>query len=355
MTNRKNDEKLKVPKWYKLYKYDGLAAFTTPLEWLLQFAFRIDLRTFWGEISCGYIDRLSTENHYFQGDLAFNAICLSLKERPILPVEQLVAQFREVIDFPTVSLVKRGLVPVRPMTFADILLAYASLPSEKRELIRHVIDCIDRDVPYPVNAIRFAQYYETNDRLRRSRRQQVSNEFEVISRYRRSVLDRLLQLKWRDSRVHVLNSILSSEWDRANEDFLNEPIFDHTSREFTNYFALDANTTVPRAKKSLDTLIRKSQSKKRNGKQVGKLLFESWQKNGILPYIDLNLYAEYKASTCQNPNIAISDYVFAGAIFQPNDESGDSKKVSEATRPTAEALMDPESAIFRQLLSAVRS
>jgi len=136
---------------------------------------------------------------------------------------------------------------------------------------------------------------------------------------------------------------------------LNEPIFDHTSREFTNYFALDANTTVPRAKKSLDTLIRKSQSKKRNGKQVGKLLFESWQKNGILPYIDLNLYAEYKASTCQNPNIAISDYVFAGAIFQPNDESGDSKKVSEATRPTAEALMDPESAIFRQLLSAVRS
>jgi hypothetical protein len=32
MTNRKNDEKLEVPEWFKLTNYDGLASLTTPLD-----------------------------------------------------------------------------------------------------------------------------------------------------------------------------------------------------------------------------------------------------------------------------------------------------------------------------------
>ena len=355
MTNRKNDEKLEVPKWFKLTNYDGLASLTTPLDWLLQFAFRIDLRNFWGEISNGHTNRLTADDSHFVGDSAFKEIFLLIQKRPILPVDKLVSQFGAAIDFPTVSLAKRGLAPVRPMSFTDILLIYASLPSEKRKLVRHVIDCIERDAPYPLNALRFAQNYMAEDRFRKSRRKQVSDEFETISRYRKTVLGRVSQLKQHDSQVHVLNSILSSGWDDAAGDFLNDPLFDHTSREFTSYFALDANTPIPLAKDSLERHIRNSKPCSNNGKVVGKRLFKSWRRNGILPYIDLNFYAEYEAFVRDVQKAAISDDALANAIFPGTDDSGDAKKVSGSTRPTAEALMDSESSLFRQLLNAIRN
>ena len=348
MANRKDNEKLKVPEWFKLYLYDGLAALTTPLSWLLQFAIRVDLRIYWHEVAKR--DYEPEPNGY---DAAFYEIYKILQEHPVLPVDKLLARYHDRISFHTVSTVQGGLSPVRHLTSKDLVLIYASLASGKRDLIRHVFNCIDRDEPYPEYKFQFADFFEDESHLSTSRNKKTPSDIKVFARYRSEVLADLSLLKRHDPKVQVMNDVLSNGWGTGNSDFLNEPLFDHMPREFTNYFALDANTPYALAKECFETLFRSASSKRQNGKQIGSTLFKRWRKNGILPYIDLKLYSEVEAVGRKNSKIAISDIDLARSIYPPSRRSYDSKKVADTTRPAAEALMDPSSAEFRQLRNAI--
>jgi hypothetical protein len=45
--NRKDEEKLAIPVWFKLENYAPLKGFAMPRPWLEQFALRIDLMAHW--------------------------------------------------------------------------------------------------------------------------------------------------------------------------------------------------------------------------------------------------------------------------------------------------------------------
>jgi hypothetical protein len=125
MANRKRCEKLAIPAWFRLEAYDGLSNLTSPLDWLKQLAFRIDLKLFWQETADGHVARSSDTRFPFERDLGFDQILMQIQQDPILAVDELVKKYSHIIDFGTVNLVKRGRDPVRPMTVTDFLSIYA--------------------------------------------------------------------------------------------------------------------------------------------------------------------------------------------------------------------------------------
>ena len=72
----------------------------------------------------------------------------------------------------------------------------------------------------------------------------------------------------------------------------------------------------------------------------------------MIPYIDLQLYVDTEASLHRNPRMKINDDEIAGAIYPGERMRDDPDRVSCTTKPEADKLMDPTSALFRQLLSA---
>ena len=75
-----------------------------------------------------------------------------------------------------------------------------------------------------------------------------------------------------------------------------------------------------------------------------------WRTNGVLPYIDLQLYVDIEAALHRNSKMKINDDEIAGAIFPEGRMRDDPDRVSCITKPKAEKPMDPASALFRQLL-----
>jgi len=78
MGNRKGEEKLAIPAWFRLGAYDGLRNFATPLHWLKQLALRIDLKNFWRELADGHVERSSDKRVLFEGDLSFDQIFMQI-------------------------------------------------------------------------------------------------------------------------------------------------------------------------------------------------------------------------------------------------------------------------------------
>jgi len=89
MANRKRCEKLAIPAWFRLEAYDGLSNLTSPLDWLKQLAFRIDLKLFWQETADGHVARSSDTRFPFERDLGFDQILMQ-SSKTILAVDELV-------------------------------------------------------------------------------------------------------------------------------------------------------------------------------------------------------------------------------------------------------------------------
>ena len=77
-----------------------------------------------------------------------------------------------------------------------------------------------------------------------------------------------------------------------------------------------------------------------------------WRTNGVLPYIDMQLYVDIEAALHRNPRMKINDDEIAGAKYPEGRMRDDPDRVSCITKPEAEKLMDPASAFFCQLLLA---
>jgi hypothetical protein len=351
MANRKRCEKLAIPAWFRLEAYDCLANLTAPLDWLKQLAFRIDLKHFWQEIADGHVARSLDKRFPYESDLGFDQIFLQIQQDPILAVDELVERYSYIIDFATVKLVKRGHDPVRPMTVTDFLSIYALLDSEKRDFMDHVLGRIKHDAPYPDNGIWYARRDDAEGYKSNSKPPRISHEHGAIARYLEKFKSLLSLWRAKDSKVYFHNSILGNDAVEADRDFMSDSIGSHIPEGFTSFFAMDANVPYAEAEIHFKKHYKACQEKT-NAKRIEPELFALWRTNGVLPYIDLQLYVDIEAALHQNPRMKINDDEIAGAIYPEGRMRDDPDRVSCTTKPEADKLMDPTSALFRQLLSA---
>ena len=338
MANRKRCEKLAIPAWFRLEAYDGLSNLTAPLDWLKQLAFRIDLKRFWQEIADGHAARSSDKRFPFERDLGFNQIFMQIQRDPILAVDALVKKYSHIIDFTTVNLVKRGRDPVRPMTVTDFLSIYALLDSEKRDFMDHVLGRIQHDAPYPDNGIWYARRDDAEGYKSNSKPPRISHEHGAIARYLEKFIGLLLLWKAKDSKVYVQNSILGDGAVEANRDFMSDSIGSHIPEGFTSFFAMDTNVPYAEAEIHFKKYYKTCQEKT-NGKRIEPELFALWRTNGVLPYIDLQLYVNIEAALHKNPKLKINDDEIAGAIYPGRRMRENPERVSCITRPEAGKLI----------------
>ena len=351
MANRKRCEKLAIPAWFRLEAYDGVSNLTLPLDWLKQLAFRIDLKHFWQDIADGHVARSSDTGFPFERDLAFDQIIMQIQQDPILAVDELVKKYSYIIDFATVKLVERGRDPVRPMTVTDFFSIYALLDSEKRDFMDHVLGRIKHDAPYPDNGIWYARRDDAEGYKSNSKPPRISHQYGAIVRYLERLKSLLSLWKAKDSKVSFHNSILGNDAVEAGRDFMSDSIGSHIPEGFTSFFAMDANVPYAEAEIHFKKHYKACQEKT-NAKRIEPELFALWRTNGVLPYIDLQLYVDIEAAQHQNPRIKINDDEIAGAIYPQGRMRDDPDRISCTTKPEADKLMDPTSALFRQLLSA---
>jgi hypothetical protein len=321
-----------------LEAYDGLANLTTPLDWLKQLALRIDLKHFWLEIADGHVARSSDTRFPFERDLGFDQILMQIQQDPILAVDALVKKYSYIIDFATVNLVKRGLDPVRPMTVTDFFSIYAMLDSTRRDFMGHVLGRIERDAPYPVNEIGLARINDAEGYTANSKPPRISHEHEAIAGYLEKFKGLLLRLKAKDSKVYVQNSILGYDAVEADRDFLSDSIGNHIPEGFISFFAMDTNVPYAEAEVYFKKYYKMCQEKT-NSKRIEPELFALWRTNGVLPYIDLQLYVNIEAALHKNPKLKINDDEIAGAIYPGRRMRENPERVSCITRPEAGKLI----------------
>jgi hypothetical protein len=274
-----------------------------------------------------------------------------IQQDPILAVDELVKKYSYIIDFATVNLVKIGRDPVRPMTVTDFLSIYALLDSEKRDFMDHVLGRIKHDAPFPDNGIWYAGRDDAEGYKSNSKSPRISHEHGAIARYLEKFKSLILLWKAKDSKVYVQNSILGNDAVEANRDFMSDSIGSHIPEGFASFFAMDANVPYAEAETHFKKYYKMCQGKT-NAKRIEPELFALWRTKGVLPYIDLQLYVDIEAALHRNPKMKINDEEIAGAIYPEGRMRDDPDPVSCTTKPEADKLMDPTSALFRQLLSA---
>jgi hypothetical protein len=237
------------------------------------------------------------------------------------------------------------------MTVTDFLSIYALMDSEKRDFLDHVLGHIEQDAPYPVNEIRLARIEDAEGYKSNSKPPRISHEHRAIARYLEKLKGLLSLLKAGNPKVCVLNSVLGDDAEEANRDFMSDSIGNHIPEGFTSFFAMDINVPYSEAEIYFRKHYKKCQEKT-DGKRIEPELFALWRTNGVLPYIDLQLYMEIEAALHQNQKMKINDDEIARAIYPEGRMRDDPDRVSCTTKPEADKLMDPKSALFRQLLSA---
>lgn len=355
MTKPKRCEKLVVPEWFRLRNNEGLRSLTTPLDWLKQLAFRIDLRNFSKEIAHNHFERsANNKDGWYKGDLAFDQIFEQIKQSATLAVDELVEQYRCSIDFATVRLVDKGRDPVRPITIADFFFIYSMMDSKKRDFIKYVLDRIEQGSPYPAYKIMLARKDDEEQYNYDTRHPHVSHEHEAMETYFETFVNFLLHLKRSDSKVRFLDTYLGRGEIDTNPGFMNDAIEDHIYSGFSSFFAIDTNVPYEQAKQHFKKCYETCQEKT-SGKTIEKEQYDLWIAYGILPYIDLQLYVEIEKEIHQNQNMRITNSELARNIYPEGRARDDPDRVSDITKPEAEKLMDPTSVRFRQLLFAAHN
>lgn len=142
----KTKDTIAVPRWFSLRKYEALKEFNTPLPWLKQLAFRIDLMCLWNTVAtypkfssseermyvyenCGIelLKAMQGEGvgHMYVDEFYGLELLQEIQDEGIVPVKQLVNTYRgQGVNFKAFDLVIKGLDPVRPMTWIDPLLVW---------------------------------------------------------------------------------------------------------------------------------------------------------------------------------------------------------------------------------------
>ncbi len=134
MGNRKANDKLPIPTWFRLQNYLSFRMMTEPAAWLDQLAFRIDLLSFWKNIIPFTHGRAGT---MLVDELYFDEFLSGLQDQPIADVSRMVEQYsRQGVVFPTLKSVRSTYETVRQMTAADLYIAEQALHPTTRRMAR---------------------------------------------------------------------------------------------------------------------------------------------------------------------------------------------------------------------------
>jgi hypothetical protein len=130
--NRKSSEKLTVPKWFQLKKYDKARDLLTPRAWFEQIALRIDLKILKlnhdelkSQSPCEPIDKMEEK--------ALDEIRFLVHHDPIVDTAMIVKRYGwEGFPFDTLAMLGSKSECVRPMTTEDLYMAETSLEPDIR-------------------------------------------------------------------------------------------------------------------------------------------------------------------------------------------------------------------------------
>ncbi|WP_263358615.1 DUF6387 family protein [Acidicapsa ligni] len=353
MANRKADEKLSVPEWFRLEAYDETRKFTLPRQWLEQVSIRIDLMNHWREIYS--LDHVSPEPEKMMSlkEFQLREMLFVIHQNPIVPVDAVVKEFTDPdIDFPTVKLVSRGLRPVRAMSIVDLYMTEHLIDPIRREWLHRCNARLEKDVPYPE-----VEFYSALDEEVLSSMMMESSEDlthprstptqDVLARYREEIS------RGMRSAVHLDALLAERDFDRLAE-FVNDPVDRDEALAPLTFFTVDTSVPYTEAEAAFRKLFEeKKKAAPKNSKRLDNIAFGKWCDDGVLPCIDLMMDEEIEQMLRKNQKIRITEEDLATAIYKDSRgrERRSSTCVSDTTKPIAMNLMNPQSLLFRLLLS----
>jgi len=344
MGNRKAKEKLRVPAWFNLLSYRATRKMDEPIQWLEQFAFRIDLMLLWKELA-SIPSTFSADTQSICVDQFYLDEMLSLLQANlIVSVNDVTSEYGpQGINFPTLELVRNGFDPVRPMTFQDLYLGEASLYPAARHWARSYFERIANALPYPEEELILASLVEDETQCdTNAPEMSESPRQRVLREYRSRLADGLRQ--------QILYEPPPFDYLTEAKFAMGGPFFEDKSTEGAPaYFVVEPTVSYSVAEASFKKHYEKIRARTVNSKRFSSLVFATWCDDGVLPYIDLKMFETMESAKRQNVKLAILEEDLTSAIYR--ESAGRSSTcVSDTTRPLAESLMDVNSPRFRMLL-----
>jgi Family of unknown function (DUF6387) len=353
MANRKADEKLSIPEWFRLEAYDESHDFTLPQQWLEQVSIRIDLMNHWRDLYA--LDQIAPEPEKTMSlkEFQLREMLFVIHQSPIVPVHAVVKKFTDPdIDFPTVKLVSRGLRPVRAMSIVDLYMTEHLIDPMRRDWLRRCNARLEKDVPYPEvefwsaldREVLFSIMMESCEDLRQP---WLTSTQGVIARYREQISQSIR------SAVHWDTLLAERDFDRLTE-FVNDTVDRDEALAPLAFFTVDTSVPYIEAEVAFRKLFEeKKKAAPKNSKRLDNIEFGKWCDNGVLPYIDLMMDEEIGQILRKNPKIRITEEDLATAIYKDSSsrERRSSTCVSDTTKPIATSLMNSQSLLFRLLLA----
>lgn len=329
--NYKNEEKLEIPEWFSLASYAPLKHFMTPLPWLEQFALRIDLMSHWKEAihknpDCEAYHWLGSVDENYPEDLLLDVL-----KSPLPSIGHFVDRL-PYVDFPTVALVRNCAESVRQMTALDFVTASMMVSPTTRgrmgvlapglwdSFVHGVYDRVDP------NQMQESQAVRDNE----------SDGPKDCGTYPK----------------HLLELWLMVQTTGGIETWMMEPFLNPHENNGVAYFSVNTSVPYPDAERAFHQRFIQAQERKCKSSKMDSSTFAKWCDDGVLPYIDLNIYEAVQRFR-ENKEMSITEEEMASAIYPdlPAVPQRSSTCVSDTTRPVAEDLQNPFSPRFRLLLT----
>jgi hypothetical protein len=348
----KTKNTIAVPRRFSLLKYKALNEFNAPLPWLKQLAFRIDLMSLWNAVAT-YPNFSSSDDRMYVDERYATELLDAIQDEGIVPVEQLVNAYRgQGVNFKAFDLVINGLDPVRPMTWIDPLLASSVDNPFKQARTERFFESVRNVVPFPQEELILAGLNDDEDQIACwSPPCERSREQEVLEGYRRRLLDFIDIRRERDKGFLEDNK---SSREESFDDFMDQPLSDGPSRSNTAFFVVDVTAPFKDAARAFEKHFKRIRQNG-NGITISSALFDAWNANKILPYIDLSIFASIEGMRHDNSSLRIPTLLIAKALFGNSATPDDARRMKKNSDPLVSALMDPISTLFRALLHEIHS
>lgn len=363
MGNKKKSEKLAIPEWFSLQKYKR-AEQLKPLGWFIQLALRIDITLILDGLNKQR--DLSSEEKYLcrfddYEDFALYAQSF-LEDNPIPGVDEVRSLRRDGAEdagsrsFPTLSMLEYRAVGVRELTVGELYHTELRLDPYLRNRARLFYDGVSRQLP------QFEGSWP-EDWWDESYRSKVDWKHHADKLRSEIIRQRDWGLGIPDI---VYNMQLDQRGKRGNkkypfgfyEESLDEPLSHYeVMKDTRGLCTVDPSMPRQQAIEQFARYYDELQAKKRvtKGKRkisAHKLDNAKWCAHGLLPFIDLTLWATQQAEQCKNSRIGFTEATLAAAIYRPSREPD---TIGDVTRPLARKLQDPHSPEFQELLAAAAS
>lgn len=341
-----------IPKRFSVHRYDALKEFNTPLPWLNQLAFRIDLMTLWKSVAT-YSDFPSAEGEIYVDEFNAAELLQTIEGEGIVPVEQLVSAYAaQGIKFKTVALVNKGLDPVRPMTWIDPMLASSIDNPLKKTRTDKFFNSVLKTVPFLQKELILAGLNDDEGMIASwSPPREKSREQEVLETYRQELLD-MIDIRRERDRFFLADNSTSCE--DSFDDFMDDPVSGGATQTGTAFFVVDTSAPFQEAARSFEKHFKRL-CQRSNSVRIDRSLFDAWRGSKILPYIDLKIFAIIEGLRQGRLNAQMPTLAVAKALHGHGATPDDAKRMRKNNEPLASALMNPTSILFRAMLYELHS